>query len=105
MATMNAFLCFSNLTIMRIAARLAPAIAAMAGPAFANAADFAFRDAGDEAGLFPHVAGIQGHGAAWGDVDGDGFLDLYTGTFHKEGAKPNLFFRNANGRFRLDAQK
>src|SRR5437764_1394255 len=37
---------------------------------------FVFRDAGDEAGLFPHVGGIRGHGVAWGD--GDGRLDLVT---------------------------
>ena len=30
---------------------------------------FVFKDAGDEAGLFPHVAGIRGHGVAWGDVE------------------------------------
>ena len=65
---------------------------------------FVFREAGDEAGLFPHVAGIQGHGAAWGDVDGDGWIDLYVGTFHQAGPKPNLFFRNDKGKFRLDKQ-
>ena len=35
-----------------------------------------FKDAGDEAGLFPHVGKIAGHGVAWGDVDGDGWPDL-----------------------------
>src|ERR671924_407018 len=29
---------------------------------------FAFRDVGDETGLFPHLAGIRGHGVAWGDT-------------------------------------
>src|SRR5262245_5562668 len=71
------------------------------------AADFLFRDAGRDAGLFPHVAGIAGHGVCWGDVDGDGWPDLYVGTF---GGKPydsknNLFFRNVNGKFTLDDQK
>ena len=40
-----------------------------------------FRDAGDEAGLFPDVAKIAGHGVGWGDVDGDGWPDLYVGAF------------------------
>src|SRR5687768_2131162 len=66
---------------------------------------FVFKDVGDDAGLFPHVAGIRGHGAAWGDVDGDGWIDLYVATFHTDGSKVNLFFRNDKGRFKPDDQK
>ena len=68
---------------------------------------FRFRDVGDETGLFPHVAGIAGHGVAWGDVDGDGWPELYVGTFggHPYGSKTNQFFRNVEGKFKLDAQK
>ncbi|MFN0053019.1 MAG: CRTAC1 family protein [Planctomycetales bacterium] len=66
---------------------------------------FAFTDAGDSAGLFPHVGSIWGHGAAWGDVDGDGRIELYVATFHILGSKPNLFFRNKPGKFELDPQQ
>jgi len=66
---------------------------------------FVFRDTGDEAGVQPHVAAIRGHGAGWGDVDGDGWLDLYVATFHNDGSKPNMFFRNNKGKFQLDGQK
>jgi hypothetical protein len=66
---------------------------------------FVFTDVGDETGLLAHVAGIKGHGAAWGDVDGDGWIDLYVATFHTDGAKPNLFFRNQKGKFTLDGQE
>jgi enediyne biosynthesis protein E4 len=66
---------------------------------------FAFKDVGNEAGLFPHVAEILGHGCAWGDVDGDGWIDLYVATFGRAPGKPNMFFRNKNGKFTLDDQK
>jgi hypothetical protein len=74
---------------------------------FVRAADypFVFKDAGDDAGLFPHVAGIRGHAAAWGDVDGDGWPDLFVGTFHNQGSKPSVFLRNDKGKFRLDDQE
>src|SRR5262245_20014516 len=65
---------------------------------------FVFTDAGEAAGLFPAAANIWGHGAAWGDVDGDGWIDLYVATFHMPGSQPNRFFRNRKGRFELDAQ-
>jgi enediyne biosynthesis protein E4 len=70
-----------------------------AGPAFV------FRDTAQETGLLPEVAGIRGHSAGWGDADGDGWIDLYVGTFSESGSKPNMFFRNSNGKFRLDDQE
>jgi len=65
---------------------------------------FVFRDVAEEAGVLPAAAAINGHGAGWGDVDGDGWLDLYIGTFRSSGSPPNLLLRNDRGRFRLDEQ-
>ena len=68
---------------------------------------FQFKDAGDEAGLYPAVAEIAGHGCGWGDVNGDGWPDLYVGTFggapYK--SKSNQFFLNKNGKFVKDEQR
>ncbi len=88
--------------------RLVVIIVAVLSTATASAqTPFAFRDVGDEAGLFPDVAKIAGHGVGWGDVDGDGWPDLYVGTFggHPYGSKPNQFFRNVKGKFQLDEQE
>ncbi len=68
---------------------------------------FTFRDVTKEAGLLPHVGGIAGHAAAWGDIDNSGYPSLYVGTF---GGKPydsknNMLFRNVKGKFVLDTQK
>lgn len=65
---------------------------------------FTFRDVGKETGILPQAAGIMGHGAGWGDVDGDGWADLYIATFHYPDTKPNLLFRNREGKFELDDQ-
>lgn len=82
-------------------------IALLAGPASAADQPFSFRDVGDETGLFPSVAGIAGHGVVWGDADGDGWPDLYVGTFggFPYGSKNNQFFRNVQGKFQLDEQQ
>ncbi len=72
--------------------------------AFAQGGPFVFRDTGKEAGILPAAAGIMGHGAGWGDVDSDGWADLYIGTFHYSNTQPNLFFRNHEGTFKLDEQ-
>lgn len=69
----------------------------------ADRTPFVFRDTADETGLRALAADRHGHGAAWGDVDGDGWLDLYVGTFHSEGL-PNVLLRNLKGRFRRDEQ-
>jgi hypothetical protein len=74
---------------------------------FAPAADypFAFKDVGEEAGIFPAVEGIRGHAAAWGDADGDGWPDLFVGTFNNSGSKPGVLLRNVKGRFTPDKQE
>jgi hypothetical protein len=70
-----------------------------------SAYPFVFRDVGDEVGAFPHVGGIRGHGAAWGDVDGSGWPALFVNSFHDAGSKPAMLLKNDKGKFTLDGQE
>jgi len=71
-----------------------------------------FKDVTKKAGLIEPLRGMMGHAAAWGDVNGDGYPDLFYGTFadyrgtdydvrgHEGGAKPNiLLMNNGDGTF------
>jgi hypothetical protein len=71
-----------------------------------------FQDATQKAGLIEPLRGMKGHGAAWGDVTGNGYPDLFYGTFaiysnsewdvrgHTGGASPNkLLLNNGDGTF------
>src|SRR5690606_12053350 len=62
-----------------------------------------FEDVTDQQGLRQPLAGIMGHGGAWGDVDGDGRPDLFVGGFCDRPAEayapanaqvPTRLFRN-----------
>ncbi len=76
---------------------------ALSGSLFAQSeAPLVFRDVAASTGLTDETNGLQGHGAAWGDVDGDGWADLYIATFHYRGTKRNALFRNSHGRFEID---
>jgi len=83
---------------------LATLLVAFAGNGRAADYPFVFKDVGESAGLFPALEGIRGHAAAWGDADGDGWPDLFVGTFHNSGSKPGALFWNEKGKFRLDKQ-
>ena len=53
-----------------------------------------FSDRTREAGILDSVNGMMGHGAAWGDYDGDGKVDLYVGGFCD---RPNEEYKPAAG--------
>lgn len=59
-----------------------------------------FREVGAEMGLFPAAEAVFGHGAGWGDADGDGRVDLFLSTFgDKADSKKNVFFFQRDGKF------
>ena len=60
---------------------------------------FVFRNALEESGLAPLVAGLHAHSAGWGDVDRDGWPELYVGAFFESEGRPNVLLRNVAGKF------
>ena len=72
-----------------------------------------FEDVTEAAGLLEPLKGMAGHNAIWGDVDADGYPDLFFGTFthfydsvydvrgHSGGPEPNkLFINQGDGTFK-----
>jgi len=91
---------FAPLTVLSVAALASAACLAQG---------IQFQDVTEEAGLKRPLLGIMGHGGAFGDVDGDGHLDLYVGGFADrpddayapaDGPMPNVLLKNlGDGKF------
>jgi len=60
---------------------------------------FRFRDVAAESGLAQLLAGLQGHAAGWGDVNQDGQVDLYVGSFASATAPANQLVLQRDGKF------
>lgn len=50
-------------------------------PASGSGGEIRFEDVTEDYGLVEPLAGMHGHAAAWGDIDGNGMPDLFVGTF------------------------
>ncbi len=105
----------SKLALLMLALPASAAwISFVAAQANSRAYPIKFTDVTKPAGLYEPLAGIMGHGGAWGDFDGDGLIDLYVGGFCDRpnaeykpaaGPVPNRLLRNlGNGKFAVVKQ-
>ena len=75
----------------------APAATADACPSVASGAGpISFADVTGTTGLTQPLTGMMGHAVAWGDVNGDGWQDLFVGTFADRPVE-EYQFRGATG--------
>lgn len=87
-----------------VCASLCLLLIASAAPA-ASAPPAVFVDVAQQAGITDILKGAYAHAAAWGDVNGDGYPDLFWGSFgHKEGPD-RLLINQKDGTFKESAQK
>src|SRR6476620_2953871 len=68
-------------------------VAGVPEPATPQAANITFDDVTEKAKLLEPLAGIMGHGGAWGDFDGDGKPDIFVGGFCD---RPNAEYKPAD---------
>jgi hypothetical protein len=95
--------------MMIVLLKLAFLLLVLACAGLAADGPFQFRDVAESARLLQPLAGLMGHGGAWGDLDGDGHWDLFVGGFCDRpaaayhpapGPVPSRLLRNlGDGRF------
>jgi hypothetical protein len=103
-----------NITTTTSTSAIAGDAACWASPTVPSVGPVELEDATESLGLIDPLLGIHGHAAAWGDVNRDGWADLYVGTFADRpgqayrqrgasGPSPDRFFWGGPNGFSVDA--